>query len=257
VVHFHFIFRFYLKIELSMPVIVLENKDEVIQKLCALIETTAINSIKEKEVFNIGLSGGSLASFLTTGLPKIKTDFSKWRIFFCDERVVPVDDPDSTFGLYKSKLVDSKVIDLKEDQFITIKQGISAEEAASDYAQQIRKYFPNSTLPKFDMLLLGMGPDGHTCSLFPGHSLLNERTKWVAFLTDSPKPPPSRITLTFPVINNAKVCVFAVCGKEKAEVVKRILTDKEDLPSTRVNPSSGDLYWILDKEAGLHVNTKL
>lgn len=70
------------------------------------------------------------------------------------------------------------------------------------------------------MLLLGMGPDGHTCSLFPGHDLLNEKSKWVAFLTDSPKPPPSRITLTFPVINNAKTCIFATCGKEKAEMVK-------------------------------------
>ncbi|XP_018573459.1 6-phosphogluconolactonase [Anoplophora glabripennis] len=240
-----------------MSVIVVENKDEVITRLCKLIETTAVHSIEENGTFNIGVSGGSLAPFLTTGLPNIKTDFSNWRIFFCDERLVPVDSPDSTFGLYKSKLIDSKVVPLKEEQFITIKQGVQAEEAAVDYAQKMQKYFPNSILPRFDMLLLGMGPDGHTCSLFPGHSLLNETSKWVAFLTDSPKPPPSRITLTFPVINNAKMCVFAISGKEKADMVKRILVDKEDLPSARVKPTSGDLYWILDREAGVHVNTKL
>ena len=82
------------------------------------------------------------------------------------------------------------------------------------------RHFPEVEWPEFDMLLLGMGPDGHTCSLFPGHKLLEEKTKWVAPITDSPKPPPSRVTMTFPVINNALYCVFAACGKEKADMVK-------------------------------------
>lgn len=96
----------------------------------------------------------------------------------------------------------------------------SADEAATDYLRQMAPYFPPDSIPKFDMLLLGMGPDGHTCSLFPGHKLLNETALWVAPITDSPKPPPSRITLTFPVINNAKNCVFAMAGEGKADMVK-------------------------------------
>jgi len=81
-------------------------------------------------------------------------------------------------------------------------------------------YFAPDGLPRFHLLLLGMGPDGHTCSLFPGHRLLEETSTWVAPITDSPKPPPSRITLTFPIINHAEACVFAISGQGKAEMVK-------------------------------------
>jgi 6-phosphogluconolactonase len=81
-------------------------------------------------------------------------------------------------------------------------------------------YFPPDSLPRFHLLLLGVGPDGHTCSLFPGHRICDETSVWVASVTNAPKPPPSRITLTFPVVNNAECCVFAVTGAAKAEVVK-------------------------------------
>lgn len=81
-------------------------------------------------------------------------------------------------------------------------------------------YFPPDCVPRFDVLLLGMGPDGHTCSLFPNHRLLEETSLWICPINDSPKPPPSRITLTFPVINNAKVCIFAISGDSKKTMVK-------------------------------------
>lgn len=235
-----------------MPVIVVKNKDGVIEELGKLIEKTAKDSIENNGIFLIGFSGGSLVGFLTTALPKIKTDFSKWRIFFCDERVVPVSDPESTFGVYKKAFIDSGAVDLNENQFIQIKQGVSAEEAAVDYANKVKQFFPTSDLPQFDMLLLGMGPDGHTCSLFPGHKLLTVTDKWIASITDSPKPPPSRVTMTFPVVNNAKVCVFATAGKGKADMIKKVLVDKEDLPAAKVQPHSGNLYWIVDEEAAAH-----
>lgn len=81
-------------------------------------------------------------------------------------------------------------------------------------------YFPPDSLPKFDVLLLGLGPDGHTCSLFPNHKLLDETSLWVCPINDSPKPPLSRITFTFPVINNARACIFAVLGSSKAKIIK-------------------------------------
>lgn len=84
-------------------------------------------------------------------------------------------------------------------------------------------YFPPNCVPEFDLLLLGMGPDGHTCSLFPGHKLLGEDIRWVAPIIDSPKPPPERITLTYPIINNATCCIFAVSGESKKNMVKVII----------------------------------
>lgn len=198
-------------------------------------------------MFKIGLSGGSLVNFLVAGLPKITTDWSKWRFFFCDERVVPSESPDSTFGAYRKSLLGK--VPISESQFIQIDSHLTAEDAARDYIRKMAPFFAPDGLPRFDVLLLGMGPDGHTCSLFPGHRLLDETSVWIAPISDSPKPPPSRITLTFPIINNAENCVFAIAGQGKAEMVRRILKDNEDLPAGRVKPTDGQLYWILDEGA--------
>lgn len=95
-----------------------------------------------------------------------------------------------------------------------------------DYAQQVAQAFPTARgIPKFDLLILGMGPDGHTCSLFPDHPLIEETNVLIASIVDSPKPPPCRITMTFPLINSSKCCIFAVCGEGKADVVKVCLAN--------------------------------
>ncbi|XP_037966841.2 6-phosphogluconolactonase [Plutella xylostella] len=232
-----------------MTVIKVVDENEVISKLASYTEKISNDAISKRGKFFIGLSGGSVVKFLCEGLPTLNTDWSKWVLAFCDERVVPEDSEDSTFGTYKRNLIPKT--SLKEEQFITIKQGVSAEEAASDYTKKLTTAF-GSTNYTFDLLLLGMGPDGHTCSLFPGHPLLNEMSLKVAPITDSPKPPPERVTLTYPVINSARNCIFAITGAGKADMVKRILKGQEDLPSTRVKPE-GSLYWIVDSAAAAHL----
>ncbi|XP_043248228.1 6-phosphogluconolactonase [Colletes gigas] len=237
-----------------MEKILIEPQDGlVVSCLSNLLQTSADQALAGGDTFKVGLSGGSLVKLLVQSLPNITTDWSKWYFFFCDERIVPFDSNDSTYGEYKAKLIGK--VPVTEDQFIKINPDLSAEEAAKDYIKKMSVFFPPDRVPCFDVLLLGLGPDGHTCSLFPGHKLLNEASLWVCPLNDSPKPPPSRITLTLPVINNAKKCIFAVVGSGKAEVVKKILQDRENLPAGRVQPHNGELYWILDEEAAKFLDT--
>ncbi|XP_050520590.1 6-phosphogluconolactonase isoform X1 [Daktulosphaira vitifoliae] len=198
-------------------------------------------------VFKIGLSGGSVVSLLSEYLAKVETDWSKWRFFFCDERLVPFDDAESTYAQYRNKFIGH--LPVTEDQFIKINPQLSVNEAANDYIKKMSVYFAPYELPRFDALILGVGPDGHTCSLFPGHKLCDETSVWVAPISDSPKPPPNRITLTFPILNNARYCVFVATGSSKADIIKRILKDNEHLPANCVKPTNGSVQWLLDELA--------
>jgi 6-phosphogluconolactonase len=130
----------------------------------------------------------------------------------------------------------------------------NAERASKAYEVFLRTFFAPAAgqFPRFDLILLGMGEDGHTASLFPGHPLLDERQRWVASITDSPKPPPERITLTLPVINNARHIIFMATGAEKAQVLGKVLgtnSHRKGLPVQCVSPTYGTLQWYLDKAA--------
>lgn len=143
----------------------------------------------------------------------------------------------------------------------SINDSVSAEEAAEDYEFVIRQLVKTrvvsvseiSDCPKFDLILLGLGPDGHVASLFPNHSALNEREEWVTFITDSPKPPPERITFTMPVINSASNVALVVTGDSKAESAHLAIDDVGPdcplIPARMVQPAMGKLVWFLDKLA--------
>lgn len=176
------------------------------------------------------------------------------QVFYADERVVPLDHPDSNH-LACTNLLFSKV-PIPSENIHAIDPTLlnDLEELSDAYEKELIREFAqkdSARFPIFDLVLLGMGPDGHTASLFPGHALLTEEDRWVAYIEDSPKPPPKRITLTYPVINHASRVVFVAAGKEKVDTLSSVLDHPEaGLPSARVKPVfPGQLYWFVDDAA--------
>jgi 6-phosphogluconolactonase len=179
------------------------------------------------------------------------------QVFYADERAVALDHLDSNHAACKKFLFPK---DIPSENIHTLDPYLldDLEELSDAYEKELIREFAqkdSARFPVFDLILLGMGPDGHTASLFPGHELLVEEDRWVAYLEDSPKPPPRRITFTYPVINHAARVVFVAAGEEKADILSTVL-DKPDvgLPSARVKPVyPGQLYWFVDDAAGAKV----
>lgn len=181
-----------------------------------------------------------------------RIDWSTWQVFWADERWVPPDSPDSNFGLV-SRLLFGRV-DIPEEQIHAVDYAKTPDEAARTYEAKIRSILDveAETFPRFDLVLLGLGEDGHTASLFPGHPALLESRRWVMSVYDAPKPPPVRITLTLPVINCARRVVIAATGAGKAAIVAEVLRTparRPDLPARMVKPTDGERYCFVDKDA--------
>lgn len=134
-----------------MKVIRVKSEQDVIEELTKLVESSAKEAIERSGHFRVGLSGGSLVKYLCNGLPKIATDWSKWQLFFCDERYVADSDIDSTFGAYKDLLV-KKVEKLSADQFVTINVDLALDKCAQDYEQKIRSSFGEVKISTVDCL---------------------------------------------------------------------------------------------------------
>ncbi|KAK7407440.1 hypothetical protein VNO78_09364 [Psophocarpus tetragonolobus] len=231
-----------------------ESLDELRTDLADYVAELSEASVKEQGVLAIALSGGCLI-----GLMGQWTGLSKWYIFWADERVVAENHTDSNYKLAKDVLClrhkeQLEKIQKKEAALLyaqpwhvpiipshvhSINDSVSAEEAADDYEFVIRQLVKSrvvkvseiSDCPKFDPVLLGLRPDGHVASLFPSHPALNESEEWVTFNTDSPKPPPERITFTLLVINSASNFAVVVTGESKAESVHLAIDDvRPDFP---------------------------
>lgn len=231
------------------------NHDDLQAEVCQFITANAEKAIADHGHFSVGLSGGSVAKLVTQGLRgRAGIDWAKWHLFYCDERHVPFTHDDSTHAFFQRELYDH----VPADNVYVIDPTLDVSGAAEDYIRKIRRLYPGDDHPAFDLLLLGMGPDGHTCSLFPGHPGLQE-TKLFIPITDSPKPPPARITLTLPVINNAKCVAVVSAGASKADAVKGCLEPEagtDPLPAGQAKPTNGELHWFLDEGAAAKLQKK-
>ncbi|KAI0307598.1 6-phosphogluconolactonase [Multifurca ochricompacta] len=211
-------------------------------------------SIDKRGRFTIAISGGSLPKTLTALIKKSGVK----HIFYADERIVPLDHEDSNHKLAYDTLYSHVPIPSDNIHTIDLSLQNDLEELADAYEKELIREFAqkdSARFPVFDLILLGIGPDGHTASLFPGHELLSENDRWVAFIEDSPKPPPRRVTLTFPVINHAARVAFVATGVGKAQILHDILDTPEiGLPAARVRPvAPGQLVWFVDDPASAEV----
>ncbi|MFY9675863.1 MAG: 6-phosphogluconolactonase [Terriglobales bacterium] len=203
--------------------------------------------------FAVALSGGSTPKSLYSLLASSYPDFpwARTYLFFGDERHVPPTDPESNYRMVNESLL-SKIAMPAQNVFRVKAELPDAAFAAADYETQLRRFFelkPNE-FPRFDLILLGMGPDGHTASLFPDSEGLRESSKlvianWVE------KFKTNRISFTFPLLNNAAEVMFLASGSDKSEMINEVLEDKRTppLPSQQVQPTNGRLIWMLDESA--------
>lgn len=245
-----------------------DSEEDVANALAKYTADLSDKFIKDKGSFTVVLSGGTLIDTmrkLAEQPYKDSVDWSKWWIFWVDERVVPLDHDDSNYKLASDGFL-SKV-PIPSSNIYAINDKESPEGAATDYEGRVKQLVEGKVLPlsavsgfpKFDLMLLGMGPDGHVASLFPTRSQRHEKERLVTFITDSPKPPPPRITFTFPVINSASEIAMVITGAELANMVDVVLgsgltADGIPLPATEVSAEE-ELTWFLDEDAASKLQT--
>lgn len=231
-------------------VFIAETPDDLAREAATRLLEAAALAIADHGRFSVALSGGSTPRKLYALLGQAPfsqmVDWKDVYIFFADERFVPPDHPDSTLLLARETLLDQVPIP-PENVYAMPTEGDTPENCAAAYAESLASFF-GAALPRFDVVLLGMGPDGHTASLFPGRPDLPGS---VAAIFDSPKPPPVRITLTLEAINRAAEIWFLVTGADKAETVRAVFDGSgAELPAARVMPTDGGLVWMMDRGAG-------
>lgn len=234
---------------------VLPDAEALFRAAAEEVVAAAQAAVRGRGRFAIALSGGrtpgGLYGLLATddGF-RSQVAWARTHVFWSDERHVPPDHPDSNYGMVREALLDHVPLPTANVHRVRAEEG-DATHAAALYEEDLRGFFgvEGADLPRFDLVLLGLGPDGHTASLFPGTAALEETNRLVV-ATQGPALAADRITLTLPVLNHAACVMFLVSGAEKATAVHTVLEDRRKslLPAQRVRPA-GRLVWLLDKAA--------
>jgi 6-phosphogluconolactonase len=225
--------------------------EEAARRFVALAQA----AIKDDGRFSVALSGGSTPRALYQRLAqpphRDQVDWEHIHVYWGDERYVPPDDPESCFRMAREALLAHVPIHAANIYPVPTVGG-TPEGTARAYAETLVATF-GAELPHFDLILLGMGPDGHTASLFPGHpEIVAPSDALVVAVHDSPKPPPARISFTFKLINAAANLLFLVTGADKSATLRDVLRGPHDparLPAQAVRPAQGALVWLVDAAA--------
>ena len=202
------------------PEVVVDTPANLAQRFAACFAAEAATAVAARGQFSCALPGGSVAETFFLVLARATVPWSQVDFFWGDERAVGPEDPDSNYGLSKRLLLDLVGADPARVHRLR-GETPDLDAAARAYEDEMCRALGEP--PRIDMMVLGMGPEGHVCSLFPGHRLLRERQRRVVEITDSPKPPPRRVTFTMGVLELARLTVVAAFGDSKAEAVREAL----------------------------------
>jgi len=234
-------------------IIICRDVAELSRKAAEQFVALARQAIAARGRFAVALSGGStpkaLYSLLATAAFSAQLDWRQIHLFFGDERCVAPDHAESNYRMVKEALLDQ--IAIAGDNVHRMAGELAPEVAAAAYAAQLTGFFnlPENNLPRFDLIFLGLGEDGHTASLFPDSSALTDTDRWVT-ATYVAKLKSHRLTFTFPAINNAAQISFLIAGQSKTAVVKAIVTGQNSAaPAARIKPSHGKLTWFVTEDA--------
>ena len=243
-----------LSMDVGREITVVADARTIADEAAQEILEAAAAAVSARGRFMIALAGGATprATYERLTLaPYVEAmPWERTWVFFGDERAVGPEHPESNYQMAEASLL-SKV-SIPPDQVFRIRgEAADPEVAAAEYARRLAEAFGTrrGEVPRFDLVLLGLGVDGHTASLFPGSPALKEVFGTVAAVRAAAAAIPTRITLTLPVLGAAARIVFLVSGAEKAKIVKAVLVDGAMLPATMARPTDGRLRWILDRPA--------
>jgi len=236
-----------------MRALILPDLEAISHKAAEIFLHLSKQYISSANRFVVALSGGTTLrrfyALLGSDIFRNAIEWSQIHLFWVDERCVPKEHEESNYKLAFDLLL-SKV-PLSASNIYRIRGEESPDRAASEYEKDMLGFFGTSGFPVFDLIILGMGEDGHTASLFPGSESIKEKTR-LAMPVYMMKPKFNRVTLTLPVLNNALHIVFLVAGKSKAHIVKSVLVgDKESkqFPASLINLPNDNIQWLIDREA--------
>jgi 6-phosphogluconolactonase len=235
-----------------------KDRDELAVDAADMIVSTAAAAIRSRGQAMIALCGGRTpqpAYALVAQSPRVNAiDWTRTFVFLTDERFVPANDPENNFGMLQRTLLAPAGVEAPH--VFPIPTGLAtASAAASAYEATLAATFAQSRddPPRFDLIVLGLGEDGHVASLFPGAAALDVRDQWVvASPPGSLAPPVERVTLTLPVLNAARTILFLASGANKAAALRDALAERpggDPLPAARVRPVDGDVTWLVDAAA--------
>lgn len=239
---------------------IFENKDQLSQAAALLFVQAAEKAVLHNGRFTVALTGGSspvqLYNMLAESPYLEQVPWQKTYIFWGDERWVPLTDERSNAKMAQEAFL-NKVPVPQEQIYPMWAEGTEPEAFADQYEQLLQKHFGQEA-PQFDLILLGMGDDGHTASLFPGTEVLHEQSRWVQAYYLEPQSM-YRVTLTAPLINQAKMICFLTFGSNKAKALYEVLEGErnpEQYPSQLIAPQGGEVIWMVDEAAAAQLTNK-